>query len=343
MNKVNWPKITVAIPAKNDAKGLTKCLASIARQTYDKKLLEIIVIDDHSVDDTVGVARFFGAKVLKNSYKGKKIINRSEVGKAIGLHNTTGEFIYILEQDIELRGNDFFQRLVKPLVKDETLAGSFTHEGVPSADQPWVNRFISYHPAQCDPMLEFFSTPVEKTITEAKKDYFLCTYTKEGIPPLGRVMFRVEYVKKTEIWDWPGFFDLDSVAALVKNGYRKFAYVPEPGIYHRHVKTLKEMINKRVRNLHYHFLPYFSQMHYRWFDLKSKKGVLKIIFWIIYANLFMPAALRGIWRAIKFKDPVLIAEPILALTVTDALIWNLIKSEEGRKLIHQSIKTLLIK
>mgnify|MGYP001596393985 CR=1 FL=1 len=69
MNNVSWPKITVAIPAKNDAAGLAKCLASIARQTYDKNLLEIIVIDDHSTDDTAKVARSFGAKILKNIYK----------------------------------------------------------------------------------------------------------------------------------------------------------------------------------------------------------------------------------------------------------------------------------
>lgn len=340
MHKVNWPKITIAIPAKNDAKGLAKCLASIARQTYEKKLLEIIVIDDHSVDDTVEVARSFGAKVLKNKYGGKKIINRSEVGKAIGLHNATGEFIYILEQDIELRGINFFQKLLKPLVEDRSLAGSFTREGMPRKTQSWITRFISYHPAQCDPLYEFFSPPIESTITETGAGYFFCTYEPDKIPPLGRIMFRIDFIKKTEIWRWPGFFDLDSVALLVERGYNKFAYVPEPGIYHDHARTLGDLVSKRVRNLHYHFFPYFSKMHYRWFDVKSKKGVLKITFWVIYANLIIPATLRGIWKTIKFRDPVLLAEPLLAIITTDVLLWNFIWSRHGRRLIYQTIKTL---
>ena len=340
MGKFRWPKITVAIPAKNDAEGLKKCLRSIANQTYDKKLLEIIVIDDHSTDSTPKVARSFKARVIKNVYHGRKIINRSEVGKAIGLHNATGEFIYILEQDIELIGESFFQKLVKPLIEDKTLAGSFTREGVPKPNMPWATRFISYHPAQCDPMYEFFSPSVESTITSSKPGYFICSYTKDKIPPFGRMMFRIDFIKKTEIWNWPGFFDLDSVAALVKNGYNKFAYVPKPGIYHYHATTLRSLIFKRVRNLHYHFFPYLPQMDYKWFDVRSKKGVLKILFWIIYANLIIPATIRGIFKAIKFREPVLLAEPLIAVTTTDILIWNFLSNKTGRKLINQSIKTL---
>jgi len=48
-------KISVVIPAKNRAKTLLKCLESIINQTYP--VSEIIVVDDHSVDNTQEVLK----------------------------------------------------------------------------------------------------------------------------------------------------------------------------------------------------------------------------------------------------------------------------------------------
>lgn len=338
-----FPKITIAIPAKNDAKGLEKCLRSIKRQTYPQKKLEIIVIDDHSTDDTPIVAHKMGAKVLKNIYRGKKIINTSEVGKKIGLHAATGKYIYILEQDIELCGRNFFQKLVRPLEEDQSIVASFTREGVPNKRMTWPTRYISYHPAQCDPLYEFFTPSIESTITSSKHNYHICEYPTDNFPPFGRMMFRVDLIKHTEIWRWPGFFDLDSVALLVKKGHNKFAYSPSPGIYHFHAKTFHSLIFKRVRNLHAHFFPYQSESHFKWFNTQNKKDVAKIIFWVVYANLIIPATVRGIYKSFRHRDPILLLEPVIALLTTDVLLLHFIKNKDGQKMISNSLLTLFAK
>ncbi|OGC69106.1 hypothetical protein A2415_00370 [candidate division WWE3 bacterium RIFOXYC1_FULL_39_7] len=337
------PKITIAIPVKNDAKGLEKCLKSIHRQTYPQKKLELIVIDDHSTDNTPLVAKKMGAVVLKNIYTGKTIINTSEVGKKIGLHAATGKYIYILEQDIELRGKNFFQKLVKPLEEDQTISASFTREGVPNKRMSWPTRYISYHPAQCDPIYEFFTPSIESTIISSKNGYYVCEYPPHNFPPFGRMMFRIDLIKKTEIWRWPGFFDLDSVALLVKKGHNKFAYCPSPGIYHFHAKTLHSLVFKRVRNLHAHFFPYQGESHFKWFNTKSRKDVLKIVLWVIYANLIIPATIKGIYKSLKHKDQILLVEPVIALLTTDILIFHFLKDANGRKMISKSLITLLSK
>ncbi len=56
-------KISVVVPALNEEKFLPDCLGSLRNQDY-KGEYEIIVADNGSTDDTTGIARKFGAKVV---------------------------------------------------------------------------------------------------------------------------------------------------------------------------------------------------------------------------------------------------------------------------------------
>lgn len=52
-------RITVLIPARNEAVNILSCLRSLAGQTYPKDLFEVIVLDDHSTDGTAGMVAGF--------------------------------------------------------------------------------------------------------------------------------------------------------------------------------------------------------------------------------------------------------------------------------------------
>jgi len=73
-------KISVIIPARNEEKNIGKLLSSIEKQTYPKPLFEVIVVDDHSTDNTAAIVNSYSfAKLIKleldniNSYKKKAI------------------------------------------------------------------------------------------------------------------------------------------------------------------------------------------------------------------------------------------------------------------------------
>ena len=55
-------RVTVIIPARNEAERIGPCLAAILAGTYPLDLLEIIVVDDHSEDGTAQVVRNFSRR-----------------------------------------------------------------------------------------------------------------------------------------------------------------------------------------------------------------------------------------------------------------------------------------
>jgi GT2 family glycosyltransferase len=300
-------------------------LESVKRQNYPKDKIEIIVIDNGSKDASVKVAREFTKKVwIDNSREGYSM-------RANGMRRAMGEYVYmILEQDMELKEKDFLQRLVLPLIEDKRLIASFARE-CPRSDQPWISRYVTYDSSQRDPIIRYFTPSVEDTIIENKRSYYVCSFEEGKVPPSTHFLFRKSYLKKSKIWNQVQDFDHDTVLNIIKAGYSFFAFVPSAGLYHHHAKSLKHFIEKRIRNLNNHFFPYHNHTGFKY--IFSPFDVIKLIFWIIYANLFIPAAVVGIFRYFKHKDKALLMEPIVTICLTNALIWNFISSPQGRKTI----------
>jgi glycosyltransferase involved in cell wall biosynthesis len=84
------PKVSIVIPAKNEAGNLPQVLANLPDGTY-----EIILVDGNSTDDTVAVARRLRPDVI--------VIGQTRKGKgnalACGFAAATGDFIVMIDAD----------------------------------------------------------------------------------------------------------------------------------------------------------------------------------------------------------------------------------------------------
>lgn len=333
-NKKGLPVVSFILLTYNGGSGVRDILNSIKRQSYPKKLIDVVVVDDGSTDDSVKITREYRSRVFVRPGGG------SYTNWVFGLHKTKGDFVYYVEQDMELRGTDFIQKMLKPLLREPDLMASFTREGYPVKNQPWISRYLSYHPSQCDPLYEFITPPLEKTFVKRKKGYVICKFTVANLPPFARMFYRIEYLKKTPNWKVDQYFDHDFMTQCIKSSYNLFAYVPAAGLYHHHASSLGHLLSKRVRNLRMHYFPYNNETEYKWINVNNKKDILKMIFWIIYANMFLPATIRGFLRFLKYKDPVLLMEPIVTIAITDVLLVEFLKNRVGRSMINNSVRTL---
>lgn len=91
-------KISVVVAARNEEENIGALLGSIQKQTYSSELFEVIVVDDHSTDNTATLIKLFPfAKLVQlqfdniNSYKKKAI----ETGVAAA----TGDLIVTTDAD----------------------------------------------------------------------------------------------------------------------------------------------------------------------------------------------------------------------------------------------------
>lgn len=89
--KKTIPLVTVVIPTKNSAQNLHKCLSAIKNQTYPN--IEIIVVDNHSEDDTVKIARKFTDKIF---IRGPERANQVNYGAKMA----HGTYVYYTGSDV---------------------------------------------------------------------------------------------------------------------------------------------------------------------------------------------------------------------------------------------------
>lgn len=85
------PFISVIVPARNEAAGIVSCLESLNEQEYQRRNYEVLIVDDHSTDDTLAIVSNFIAdkpyfRLLKNdaSSNGKKAAITKAVEEAHG-------------------------------------------------------------------------------------------------------------------------------------------------------------------------------------------------------------------------------------------------------------------
>ncbi len=66
-------KVTAVIPCYNEAKGIAGVIANFPRAVLKRHgyVLEVLVVDNNSTDDTAAVARAAGATVIHEVKKGK--------------------------------------------------------------------------------------------------------------------------------------------------------------------------------------------------------------------------------------------------------------------------------
>ncbi len=319
------PKVSIVIPTINEERNIKLCLDSIFQQNYPKEKLEVIVVDDYSTDKTLQIVKNYHARIL---FSGQK---HGEISKMIGFKAAKGELVMYLDADIELASINWLKDMVKPLIEDKTIIGSFTRY-YSKENTPAIERYLNFDALQRDSIYRYFSPTIESTIVADKKNYFVCEYTLEKIPPAGLCLYRrkelMHFVK-----DYKMFLELDFLVLLVSKGLNRFAYVPKAGLYHRHVSNLRQLLKKRKYNLQKVYLAREKRL-YTWFDIGSFLGKMKISVWIVYANLILPSLLVGLYKSAKYKDLAGMYEPVVNFCVTNLIIFNFLMDRRGRKLLH---------
>jgi len=111
-----YPGVTVVVPVRNRPEDLRGCLESLERVEYADGLLEIIVVDDASTDDTRAQVSAFPARLLAMGEQ-----RGASCCRNLGTREAKGDIIAFLDSDCTV-GRNWLRELV-PAFNDPGVAG----------------------------------------------------------------------------------------------------------------------------------------------------------------------------------------------------------------------------
>jgi hyaluronan synthase len=141
--KVNWPFVSVIMPALNEEELIGKSIDSIFSSNYPKDRLEVICINDGSTDST-----FFHMEKAKQKYgENLRVINFKEnLGKRkalyIGLKKSKGEIIVTTDSDSKI-GRSALRNIVIPLIKDKNIGAVAGRVAALNEKENFLTRMLS--------------------------------------------------------------------------------------------------------------------------------------------------------------------------------------------------------
>ncbi len=102
--------VAVIVPARNEAATIGAVIDAATH--YEGFVDEVVVINDHSSDDTHSVATHHGARVID-------LVGPSGKGQALeaGLGATNSELLVFLDGDVLNTGVDYVARMIQPLLE----------------------------------------------------------------------------------------------------------------------------------------------------------------------------------------------------------------------------------
>ncbi len=316
-----FPSISVLMPTLNAARVLEESLSSIASQDYPKELVDIIIADAGSTDETVKIAKKFGAKIFENPLK------TGEAGKAVALRQAQGELVALIDSDNILPTKDWFRQMVRPF-SDPEIIGSEPWQYTWRKEDGFITRYCALI-GMNDPLVMFLGnydrlnllsgrwTELE-VAQEDKGPYIEIKLLPGLLPTIGAngTFLRRNIFENHQIGDY--LFDIDVLYDLAQKNLgpvKKFAKV-KVGIIHLYCgSSILQFIRKQRRRIKdYLYYEKLGVRKYPWrvFGWSTTRGRGLLIFIFSTATIF-PLFLQSLLGFRKKKDGAWFFHPLACL------------------------------
>ncbi|MBI5804496.1 glycosyltransferase family 2 protein [candidate division TA06 bacterium] len=252
-------RISIVIVTWNSQDYICHCLDSLFSQNHD---LEIIIIDNGSMDSTLDILREYRTRVTI-------IANQSNLGfaRAVnqGLKLASGEIILLLNPDTVLTPGTL-----------ETMSGYLAEHPQVWALGPQLLNMDGSVQRSCrqfpDGRIMFYEFaglskmfPKSKTFARWRMGYFDHLIPAEVDQPMGAcLMVRKEVLKKVGLLDeknFPMFFNEVDWCLRINRAGGKLFFLPQAKVYHHHGVSTRRAKKAMVISSHQSLARYFSK-HY---------------------------------------------------------------------------------
>lgn len=319
--------VSVIIPTLNNALSLDQCLESLRKQNYPQELVEIIVVDGHSKDNTAEVTRGHQTILVYEN------IGNPEAAKAIGLTQAKNELILQLEADNVLPDSNWLAKMISVLEQEPRAVACYPWRYAWKKDDPWLSRYFALFGAN-DPVAWFLKKADRQSYlsdkwilsgkAEDRGDYFLVEFNEENLPTVGAKGFLIykEILMKAQI-DLDHFFHMDVNVDLVRQGFNQYAVVKN-SIIHAGQESFGNFFKRRKKYMEKFYLGDFGRRRYFVYDKRRDKG--KIIAYSFYSLTFIGPVIDALRGYRKIPDLAWFLHPLVCFLMFWIYFFAVIKS-----------------
>jgi rhamnosyltransferase len=218
-------KITAIIPTLNGGGILRRLLGQLAVQTLP--IDEILIVDSSSDDNTVSVAREFGARVI--------VIKRENFDhgstRSMAARESSGDYLLYFTQDAVPQNDSLVEQLLAPLLKDEQVVLCYGRQIATSEASLFAKTLRQFnYPDRSE--IRCFSDKTKKGLKTAFASNSCAVYNKKILEKAGYFTEGLIFGEDTCI-----------AGKLLSSGYQ-IAYAAEATVIHSHNYTLAQEFHR---------------------------------------------------------------------------------------------------
>lgn len=320
------PKFSFIVPVRNETLRIDACLRSIREQRYPAELIEILVPDQASEDDTREKAAAYGARVTKNPAQ------RAIFSMPAAFEQVDGDLIVVMAADNRV-APDFCARAAEAFSNPD-VAMAFPYVTTKNPDYALAVRYINRF---TDPFNHFIygdaSNPrdLSKVYSPVSREdgYALYRFPLES-PPLLAIaqgaILRGPFRMANGYAD-----DVGVVFDMLASG-KLFAVIESALVDHYTATGLADVLRKFRRIIAKNFKPDSSL---RWRDQYVPRArIMRRRLWPIYAVSIIGPLATALFRSVKDREPLWLYHPLM----TYAFAW--ITASEAFKNLPQALDLL---
>lgn len=217
------PTVTVIVPVRNGEPTIEPLLESLQRLDYDRKNVEVIVVDGNSTDKTRDIVKKYPVKLVVEKNKGLNAARNT------GIKNSNGEIIAFTDCDCVVPSN-WITKIVENFKDSQVSCVGGSAKGV------CIDFISEYADNSIVPLMPSFKKRKELNMVKPFLRH-----------PAGcNMAFRRKVAEEVGCFDESiqyGFDEVEFTERVCRAGY-KMVLDPNVFVWHRHRSTLKEFLKQ---------------------------------------------------------------------------------------------------
>lgn len=319
--------LCIAMGVLNEEKRLPACLNNLMEQDFPKDRLRILIADGGSTDKTWQIADAYGAEVYENPYV------TGDMGIRILAGKCREDLFLPWAADNAFPRKDWLRRMVAVYESISDLSFFWGTIRAGQTDPP-INKY--YALIQSDPLTWFLNRNLDHylqitppTDFNGVKGYlFRIDENRPLVAGANGCVFRFSHCSDL-FQSSSKIIENDIFQSMVERGRNKIAYLPEMGVFHHSIPSLRNWMSKWQRNYKNHFLKSYKGRNLNWiYDGGGSK--LKMFIWMVYALIPIFSSLDAGWRMIRDRSIYWCYHPLAAFLQTVTYTWITMGTKTGR-------------